>query len=339
MSILPYIMHAFNYFCNTMKAIQLIDKEKEPIVSEVPIPLVEEGCALVNVSFSAMNHRDLWIAKGKYSKIKYPIIPGSDLCGYIDNRRVLVNPGFYWGNDENVQSKNFQILGLPENGSFAEYVTVPKEYIYSVPDHLNDMQAAALPLAGITAYRALFTKCKAVKGENILITGIGGGVALQILQFAIALELNVYVSSSDDLKIQRAIDLGAKGGVNYLNDEWDQELNTVSGGMHIVIDSAAGKSFNKLLNVCLPGARICNYGGTQGTISELSPQIIFWKQLSVFGTMMGTQYEFKKMIEFVTDHRITPIVDHVFILDEIKEAFQRMERKEQFGKIVLSIQQ
>ena len=322
-----------------MKAIQLIDKGKDPIISDVSIPQKLEGSILVKVSHAAMNHRDLWIAKGKYAKIKYPIIPGSDLCGFVDSQRVLVNPGFYWGENENIQSKNFQILGLPENGSFAEYVSVPEEYIYKVPEHLNDPEAAALPLAGITAYRSLFTKCKAVGGENLLITGIGGGVALQILQFAVAQGVHVYVSSSDDKKIEKAISLGAKSGVNYLNDNWDQELKAICGGVHMVIDSAAGESFGKLANVCLPGARICLYGGTQGIISELSPQILYWKQLSIFGTVMGTQTEFKEMLAFVSKHKIIMVVDHVFEMEEIDEAFQRMERKEQFGKIVLRMAQ
>jgi NADPH:quinone reductase-like Zn-dependent oxidoreductase len=320
-----------------MKAIQLIGKDSPPVVSDLPVPGVNAGNKLIRVSHAALNHRDLWIVKGMYAKINYPVVPGSDLCGFIGDRRVVVNPGFYWGENERVQSKNFQILGLPDQGSFAEYVSVPEEYVYDVPTHLNDAEAAALPLAGITAYRALFTKCQPIKGENILITGIGGGVALQIMQFAITFGLNVYVSSSDDSKIQKAISYGAKGGVNYLKEDWDQELNSISGGVHMIIDSAGGSSFAKLLNVCLPAARISLYGGTQGVISDLSPQKLYWKQLSIHGTTMGTQSEFKAMIDFVAHRKIVPIVDSVFELDDVVDAFRRMDRKEQFGKIVLKM--
>ncbi len=320
-----------------MKAIQLIHKDQSPVIAEIPVPIESDGAILIKVSCAALNHRDLWIVKGKYAKIKYPVIPGSDLCGYFNGQRVLVNPGMNWGDNESVQSKQFHILGLPENGCFAEYVSVPKEYIYPAPEHLTNEQAAALPLAGITAYRALFTKCNARPGENILITGIGGGVAVQTLQFAIAHGMNVYVSSSSDSKIQKAISLGARGGVNYLNDNWDQELNSISGGVHIVIDSAGGNPFGKLINVCLPAARICLYGGSLGLISELSPQVIFWKQLSIFGTVMGTPLEFGKMLSFVIQHKLLPVVDSVYQMTDVSAAFDRMERKQQFGKIVLRI--
>jgi zinc-binding alcohol dehydrogenase/oxidoreductase len=322
-----------------MKAIQLQEKDQEPVLVDVSAPVPIEGRTIINVTNAALNHRDLWIAKGKYARIKYPVIPGSDLCGYAGSKRVIVNPGFYWGENEHVQSKEFQILGLPDDGSLAEFVSVRDEYIYEAPPHLSNAEAAALPLAGVTAYRALFTKCKPEQGENILITGIGGGVALQVLQFAIAFGLNVYVSSSDDDKIQKAITLGAKSGVNYTNENWDQELNKMSGGVHIIIDSAAGSGFSKFPNVCLPGARICLYGGTQGVINDLSPQSLFWKQISIYGSVMGTQSEFKAMIDFVTLHKIIPIVDKIFEMSEAKAAFEKMNRKEQFGKIVIKISQ
>lgn len=320
-----------------MKAIQLIEKDKAPVYSDIPVPNIISGNNLIRVSHAALNHRDLWIVKGMYAKINYPVVPGSDLCGFIKDRRVIVNPGFYWGDDETVQSKYFQILGLPDQGSFAECVSVPQEYIYDAPAHLSDAEASALPLAGITAYRALFTKCKPVKGENILITGIGGGVALQIMQFAIAYGLNVYVSSSDDSKIQKAISYGAKGGVNYLKEEWDHVLNSISGGVHMIVDSAGGNSFAKFFNVCLPAARIALYGGTQGLIDDLSPQKLYWKQLSIHGTTMGTQAEFKAMLEFVCQHKIIPIVDSIFEMTDVVKAFERMDRKAQFGKIVLRV--
>lgn len=320
-----------------MKAVQLPEMGKPPVINEVPFPQPESGKALIRISHAALNHRDLWIAKGKYAKIKYPVIPGSDLCGWIDQRRIIVNPGFYWGEDERVQSKEFQILGLPDQGSFAEAIAIPSQFVYDAPKHLNDAEAAALPLAGITAFRAFFTKCNPVKGENLFLTGIGGGVALQVLQFATAYGVNVYVSSSDDAKIQKAIALGARAGVNYQNENWDEELLSMSGGVHMIIDSAGGATFQKLLRVCLPAARICIYGGTQGNIPELSPQVIYWKQLTITGSVMGTQSEFQQMLNFVERHDIIPIVDSIFPMKDISAAFNRMERKEQFGKIVLKI--
>jgi NADPH:quinone reductase-like Zn-dependent oxidoreductase len=320
-----------------MKAIQLLEKNQEPQLVEVPIPEANEGSEVIRVSHAALNHRDLWIAKGMYAKIKYPVTPGSDLCGYLNNRRVLVNPGFNWGVSESVQHKSFEILGLPANGSFAEFVSVPKDYIYDVPEYLNDAQSAALPLAGITAYRVLFSKCNPQPNEKILITGIGGGVAVMVLQFALAFGLEVYVSSSDDNKIARAIALGAAGGVNYNNENWDQELISKIGGVDLIIDSAAGKSFNKLINVCNPGARISIYGGTQGLITDISPQTLFWKQISIFGSVMGTQIEFKKMLTFIESKKIVPVIDSIFELSQAGEALERMQFKKQFGKIILKV--
>ncbi len=320
-----------------MKAIQLVSKESVPKIVEVDMPNVEQAYRNVKVLNAALNHRDLWIAKGQYAKIQYPIIPGSDLCGTLDGKRVFVNPGFFWGHKEEIQSSEFEILGLPKNGSFAEYVAVPEDYIYEVPDHLSNVQAAALPLAGVTAYRALFSKCRPKSGERILITGIGGGVALQVLQFAVAYGLEVYVSSSDDKKIQKAVDLGAKGGINYTKENWEKEFVSSYGNMNMIIDSAAGSSFQKLLTVAQAAARICIYGGTQGPISHISPQIIFWKQLTILGTTMGSSSEFGLMLDFVAKHKIIPIVDSIYGMNEIKAAFTRMEEKEQFGKIVLQI--
>jgi zinc-binding alcohol dehydrogenase/oxidoreductase len=320
-----------------MKAIQLVAKDQDPVLSEVDKPNVAEGKRLIKVSYASLNHRDLWIAKGQYARIQYPVIPGSDVCGYLEDKRVIVNPGFNWGNNDNYQSKEFQILGLPENGCFAEYVLVPEEYIYTAPSHLKDHEAAALPLAGITAYRALFTKCKPIPGENIFISGIGGGVALTILQFAIAFGLNVFVSSSDEKKIEKAISLGAKSGINYNEESWEKEMMQISGGFDIIVDSAAGNTFNKFIHMARPGARICLYGGTQGLITDLSPQILFWKQLSMFGSTMGTQQEFHEMIQFVTEHKIVPVVDSIYPLHEIHSAFEKMHHKEQFGKIVLQV--
>ncbi|MBK9221394.1 MAG: zinc-binding dehydrogenase [Saprospiraceae bacterium] len=322
-----------------MKAIQFRSKDEMLLIQDAQMPELKEGYNIVEVSHASINHRDLWISKGKYAKIKFPIIPGSDFCGYLNGTRILVNPGFFWGNNNAVQSDDFQILGLPQNGCFATFVSVPEEYIYKVPEHLSDAEASALPLAGITAYRALFSKCKPVAGETILIHGIGGGVALHVLQFAVVFGLKVFVTSSDDHKIEKAIQLGAIHGVNYLHSDWDVELLKESGGFDIIIDSAAGISFQKLLNLCNGGARICIYGGTQGIIDGLSPQKIFWKQLSIFGSTMGTQNEFKEMLEFVEANKLVSIIDSISAFTEFETVFKKMESGNQFGKLVLKIKE
>ena len=140
--------------------------------------------------------------------------------------------------DQKAQQKSFQILGLPDYGTFAEYIKVSSQYLLEKPDHLSFEQAAALPLAGLTAYRALFTRAKLQAGEKLFITGIGGGVAIFALQFGIAAGADVYVSSGDDHKIEKAKSLGAKAGVNYNNENWVDQLKEICGGVDVIIDGA-----------------------------------------------------------------------------------------------------
>src|SRR5690606_30627812 len=126
--------------------------------------------------------------------------------------------------DSNSQPSDFKILGLPDDGTFAEYLDVPIQNLYAMPEHLSFEEAAAFPLAGLTAYRALFKKGELSSGQNLLITGVGGGAATMALQMGVALGAHVWVTSSSESKIEKAISLGAKGGVNYRNEDWDQEL-------------------------------------------------------------------------------------------------------------------
>ena len=180
-----------------MKAIVLESAEDPIVYKEVPKPTLQAGEALVQVKAAALNRRDYWITVGKYAGIKYPTILGSDGAGIIaevadENDRhwvgkeVIINPGYGWGDDEHVQSDDFKILGLPEDGTFAEYVKVKVEQLHAKPAHLTWEQTAALPLAGVTAYRALFVKGGIKKGCKVLITGAGAGTGITALQLAMA---------------------------------------------------------------------------------------------------------------------------------------------------------
>ncbi|MBK9272409.1 MAG: zinc-binding dehydrogenase [Saprospiraceae bacterium] len=306
-------------------------------IRDVSLPKSRNGYKSVKVLYAGLNHRDVWISKGQYAGIKLPIIPGSDLIGLLENRKVIVNPAFNWGDNEKVQSRGFSILGLPENGSLAEFTLVPETNIFPSPEHLEDYQSASLPLAGLTAYRSLITKGNAQKGEHVFISGIGGGVALYAMQFSLALGCKVFVSSSSQSKIETAISMGASGGVNYQQENWESTLVDMSNGIDLVIDGAGGAGFNKLLKVMNPSGRICIYGGTQGLIQNISPQNLFWKQISIYGSTMGSPSDFENMLKFVNTHKIVPIIDSVFNLDQVNDAFQRMNNGLQFGKIVIQI--
>jgi zinc-binding alcohol dehydrogenase/oxidoreductase len=331
-----------------MKAIVLESAENPIVIKEVAKPVLQAGDVLVQVKAAALNRRDYWITIGKYAGIKYPTILGSDGAGIITEigegvdstligKEVIINPSHNYGDNPDFQGKDFKILGLPDDGTFAEYVKVRAEYLYNKPAHLSWEQAAAIPLAGLTAYRALFTKGKAKKGDKVLVVGAGSGTGTFVLQWAVAAGCEVYVTSGTAEKIERAKQLGAVAGVNYKDADWDTQLKQMAGGFDVLIDSALGEGFAKLPDICNPGARIVFFGGTAGDMPAINGRKIFWKQLQILGTTMGTEAEFGAMVDFINDHKIVPVIDEVFEMDNAEKAFAKMAHSTQFGKIVLKI--
>jgi NADPH:quinone reductase-like Zn-dependent oxidoreductase len=322
-----------------MKAMILEGASQPLAYTDAPDPQSDAEHVVVRLRAAALNHRDVWISKGQYAGIKYPIILGSDGCGVLGNgaREVIVNPGLNWGNDPRAQRKDFRILGLPDDGTLAEQVKVPSANLADKPAHLTHEQAAALPLAGVTAYRALFTRAQLRKGERVLITGIGGGVALFALQFAVAAGAAVFVTSGSDEKLERARALGALGGANYKEANWPDVLRGQAGEFDVVVDGTAGEALNALCDVAAPGARLAFYGATLGNPKELIWRRVFWKQLSVLGSTMGHPSDFAAMVAMVNEHKIVPVVDSVYALADANAALARMAAAEQFGKIVLKI--
>ncbi|HEY9004254.1 MAG TPA: zinc-binding dehydrogenase [Mucilaginibacter sp.] len=330
-----------------MKAVVLEAADKPLVYKEVDTPTLAADEVLVQIKAAALNRRDYWITVGKYAGIKYPSILGSDGSGIVAqigdsvdkswlNQEVIINPCHNWGNHPDYQNRDFSILGLPEDGTFAEYVKVKAEYLYHKPSHLSWEQAAALPLAGLTTYRALFTKGQAKKGDTVLITGIGGGTGTFALQWALAAGCKVFVTSGSGEKIQRAKEMGASAGVCYKAQDWAQELQHFSGGFDVIIDSALGNGFEKLLDLSNPGGRIVFFGGTAGNIPPLNGRKIFWKQLQILGTTMGSQDDFKGMVDLVNKHKIIPVIDEIFPLANAQKAIDKMENSSQFGKLVLT---
>lgn len=331
-----------------MKAIVLEAAGKPLILKEIEKPALQAGEVLVQIKAAALNRRDYWITVGKYAGIKYPSVLGSDGAGIVAaagsdadqqwlGKEVIINPCHNWGDHDEYQNRDFTILGLPENGTFAEYVKVKAAYLYAKPSHLSWEQAAALPLAGMTTYRALFTKGKAKKGDKVLITGVGGGTGTFALQWAVAAGCQVFVTSGSGDKISRARQLGAAAGVNYKAQDWMQELQLMAGGFDVIIDSALGSGFDKLLDLANPGGRIVIFGGTAGNIPPLNGRKIFWKQLQLLGTTMGSPDDFKGMINLVNEHKIVPVIDEVFLLADAQKAVDKMEKSSQFGKLILKI--
>jgi NADPH:quinone reductase-like Zn-dependent oxidoreductase len=331
-----------------MRALRLAGVNKLEI-AELPEPRAEAGEALVEVRAAALNHRDVWIKLGQYAGLRYPCIPGSDGAGVVcglgtgvdeswTGREVVINPGFDWGGGEHAQGPGFSILGLPRDGTLAGKISVPAAQLAPKPGHLSWEEAAALPLAGLTAYRALFSRARLRAGERVLISGVGGGVALFALQFAVAVGAEVWATSGSQEKIARAVALGARGGFLYSREGWGAEAARSSGHFDVIVDSAGGSGFNELIDLAAPGARIVFFGATRGNVPELPLRKLFWRQISVLGSTLGSPADWSAMLAFVGLHRIRPVVSAVFPLSEGAGAFDLMEQGGQFGKIVVTIQ-
>jgi NADPH:quinone reductase-like Zn-dependent oxidoreductase len=317
-------------------------------VEEVPDPQPSAGEVVVRLRAAALNHRDVWIRTGRYAGITLPIILGSDGAGVVvatgtgvdpvwQGREVVIDPAFNWGADERVQGPAFQILGLPRDGTYAELVKVPADSLHDRPQTLSWEDAAAVPLATVTAYRALVTRAQITAGETVVVTGIGGGVATCALLIARHLGASVYVTSGSDAKLDAARQHGAAGGVNHRDPEWPKALIGLIGGRpDVVIDGAGGETFNRVLDLVTPGGRVVSYGSTLGPTQNLEGRRIFWKQLNVLGSTMGTRRDFAAMLRLYADG-LRPIVDTVLPLESAAEAHRRMEEGKQFGKIVLRI--
>lgn len=336
-----------------MKA-AILESPKSPLViREAEKPDPGPGEVLVKIHNAALNHRDVWIQKGLYPNINTPIILGSDGAGVVAelgegmaeywlDKEVIINPSQHWGNNPAFYGDDFTILGLPENGTFAEYISIGHHYLVHKPKHLSMVQAAGLPLAGLTAWRALMTRGGFKPGNRVLVSGAGGGVALFVIQFAVAAGAEVWVTSSSDSKIRKAINLGVKGGTNYKEPDWHRDLLSKAnapktGYFDTIIDGAGGSGFARLIDVAAPGGTICFYGGTAGNITDVMPSKVFFKQLNIHGTTMGTPLEFEEMIRFVEEKEIMPLVDEVFKLENTEQALRHMDSGEQFGKIVLQV--
>ncbi len=331
-----------------MRAAVYKSPEQPLVIENIKKPVAIKDQVLIRVHNAAINHRDLWLVKEQTQSFQQGITLGSDGAGVVEavgedanpmliGAEVVINPSLNWGSNPVVQGDSFKILGFPDNGTFSDYIVVPKQYVFEKPPHLSFAEAAAVPLSGLTAYRALFSKARLRAKEKVLITGIGGGVALWLLQFATAYQARVYVTSGSNEKIEKAKALGAIDGFNYKDSQWAEKARKVSGGFDIIIDSAGGADFNKLIDLALPGGRIVNFGRTAGNISEVATRSLYWKQLSILGTTMGTRDEFLSMLDFLESRNLKPVIDRVLPLEEIQQGFKLMEAADQFGKIVLSI--
>ena len=316
-------------------------------IKEVGTPEPGPGEVRVKLQSSALNRRDYWITIGRYPRTSLPCIAGSDGAGTIDavgdgvddaviGNEVVVYPAREWGDSEAVSGPDFRVLGMPDQGTFAEYICCPATDVYARPAHLSWEQAAAVPLAGLTAWRSVVTQAEVTTGQTVLVTGAGSGVSTFAIQWASALGAEVYVTSGSEEKIEKAKSIGAVGGISYKQEEYHKALRKQAGGFNAIIDSAGGDDVNNLLSTLRPAGRFVFFGATLGSPSTgLEIPRLFFNQNRIQGTMMGSNAEFKAMLGFVSENKIEPVVDRVLPMSEAIAAHKLLESFGQMGKVVL----
>ena len=316
------------------------------------------GEVVMEVYASALNHLDIWVRKGRPGlNLSYPHVLGSDACGVVvelgagvtgiaPGDEVILNPGVSSGKGEycyrGQQSEDpaFGIFGLSRPGTHSEKVAVPAGNLLPKPTHLSDEEAAALPLAYLTAWRMLMTRAALVPGETVLIHGIGGGVALAGLQLAKMASAEVIVTSSSDDKLARARDLGADHVINYKTTPAVaaavKEM-TKGRGVDIAFDTVGAATWPINFEAARRGGRIVHCGVTTGATVQANISALYWNHLSVLGSTMGSHEDFRQMVKAVSNAKMKPVVDSVFPLEQARDALARMEAGDQFGKIVLKM--
>jgi len=259
---------------------------------------------------------------------------------------VIVNPALSCGHcefcrrGEQSLCVDFGILGLVRPGTFAEKVAVPAGNCYPKPAHLSDEEAGVLALAYVTAWRMLMTRAQIKPGETVLIHGIGGGVAVAALQFAKMIGAEALVTSSSNDKLSHAKRLGADHTLNYEKEnvvEWVQ-LTTEGRGVDVAIDAVGAATWPLDIACVRKGGRIVLCGVTTGAKAETDLRAVYWNQLNLMGSTMGSYEDFRQMLRAITINKLKPVVDRVFPLEEAREAMERMESGGQFGKIALRVQ-
>jgi zinc-binding alcohol dehydrogenase/oxidoreductase len=317
-------------------------------IGEVETPQPAAGEVRVALRAAALNHRELWITRGLYPDMQLPTTMGADGAGVIDavgegieaariGEEVVLYPAANWGSNPDYPSDTFGCLGMPYAGTIADYICAPADSVVAKPAHLDMSAAAAVPLAGLTAWRALISKARLKAGDNVLVTGIGGGVATWALTLAKAMGANVFVTSSSQEKIDWAVQMGASGGVNYKEEKWGKALGAMSGGIDVVIDGAPANSVSQYGRTLKMGARVVIYGSTGGMSFEMAATDLFLRHATLYGSAMGSLEDFKSMMAFVGEKRLEPAIDQSFAFEQASEALQNLEREHSIGKVVITI--
>lgn len=298
----------------------------------------------VKLKTAGLNHRDLSSLE-KHQNEENPVIMGGDGAGIVAEvgaavtavkvgDEVVINPGIGWDEPAAVAPEEFQILGYPLNGTFAEEIVLPEKNVFAKPKELSWEEAGVLGMAGVTAYRVLFTKANVKKGDKVFIPGIGGGVATYLLQFAVAVGAEVVVTSRSAEKLAKAKELGATQTI--LNDaDWKEAIGDTV--IDVAIDSVGSATFNRSLEVVKKGGTIVTFGSSTNDVVELNLRQFFYGQYTLKGSTMGSNAEFSEMLKFVSKYNIKPAIETVFPISDYKKAYQLLKESKQMGKIGLTL--
>lgn len=326
-------------------------------LGDVPTPSPGPGEVTVRMRAAALNHLDLWTLGGLPGQdLELPHVLGADGAGEIlelgdgvgglrPGAAVVVNPALHCGTCEFCRAgeqslcTTFRMMGEHSAGTFAEVIKIPATNVFPFPPRLSFAQAAALGVTTITAYRMLFTRGRMRPGEWVLITGIGGGLALSLFALARPVAGRIFVTSSSRDKLERAIAMGADHGIDYADEDVGRAVRRLTGkrGVDLVVDSAGGSALDPALRALRKGGRLVIAGGTAGRKAELDVARVFWNQLEVIGSTMGSDADVSDMLRMVAGSDIEPVIDRTFPLEDGVEALRYLESQEQFGKIVLEI--
>ncbi|MGE0312155.1 MAG: zinc-binding dehydrogenase [Lautropia sp.] len=324
------------------------------VIEDVPTPTPAAGEVRVAIRSGALNRRDFFMTRGLYPKMQLPCVIGSDGAGVVESvgagvdprlvgREVVLYPARDWGSDAGGASTpfpgpGFRVLGMPDQGTLAEFVCTPATDVRAKPAHLDFDAAAALPLAGLTSWRAVVTMGGIRPGQQVLVTGAGSGTSSFAVLWAVKHGAKVWVTSGSSQKIEKAVAIGAEGGADYKDPDCYRNLRKSTGGFDLVIDSAGGDAINAVLDTLRMGGRYVFYGATLGNAaSGLEMPKLFFKQARIQGTTMGSPDEFAAMIDFVAQHRLAPLVHEVYPMARIRDAAGLMANFGQAGKIVVRV--
>jgi zinc-binding alcohol dehydrogenase/oxidoreductase len=299
-------------------------------------PVAGPGEVVLELRTAAVNRRDLLVRNppGPAYVFPLPLIPGSDGAGIRRDtgEEVVIYPGLGWGPREDAAGPDWRMLGAPDNGTYAELVKVPEENVFPKPARFSWEEAAAFPLAALTAFRALFEVGGLIRDETVLVLGAGSGVSTFAVSLAVQAGATVLVTSSSQEKIERAKELGASGGVLYTEEGWPEAV----GPVDVVLDSV-GTTWRDSLRALRKGGRLVVFGGTGGPEVTLDVRAFYLNWQRILGTTMGSGRDFAGLLRMVDMGSWHPVIDSVRPLAEVEAAHERMKAGQHFGKLVLAV--